>query len=358
MQVILNRAGGYMALDAKPLMRIDALKGVDLIIEKYGGCVEEVFQEFGLSPRLLTSDDAYLPLDTLIEFSEFLEGKFDVSDLGLQLADHQSIDVLGPISLLVHHQRTVADAYDMIQRYLPYHTSAASLSITDGPRAGFCQLHYDLQVSAGISERSAIEQSFLNSIKINTLLAPDFISEFEVEFKHQPAMPLQDYHQYFQCKLSFGCKENRVVFPASLLQQPLQSSNPQLSSLAEKHVANLIETHPLDTAWQVESLVTEQLPTGACGIKQIASQLNLHERTLQRRLDKQNVFFEEIVDGVRQQQVKKYLLHEGLSLTQVAGLLGYGDQSAFARACKRWTQMTPKIYREQLLRLRDQSMLN
>lgn len=337
-----------MVIQSKALMRIDALKGINIVIKRYGEQPDVMFKEFGLSPRLLASEDAYIPLETMVEFSEFLAQRLGIQDVGMQLAELQSIAVLGPVALLVHHQKTVADAMDMMTRYLTYHTSGAASDIKPSSIPGIYQMTYRLDIPARLSRRSADEQSFLNMVKILQLLVPPPYDGVVVEFEHQPVLAVEEYQARFGCSVVFGKSENRMYFPAEMLERELNHGNPQLSELAEKHIASLLAANPLDTAGQVASLVAQQLSTGHAGICQIAKQLNLHERTLQRRLEKQGVYFEDVVDTVRQEQAKNYLLHDELSLSQVAGLLGYGDQSAFNRACKRWTGLTPKKYRQDL----------
>ena len=335
-----------MALNVKPLMRLDALKGVDRILSDYGQDSEQVFRNFGLSPRLLSNPDSYLTLDELADFSVYLEQQFGIHDLGLLLAEQQSLDVLGPISLLVHHQKTLGDALEMMRRYLPYHTSGAELIVEPGPEPETTIISYDLQLSDQSKARHGMEQSFLNMVKILRLLSSETVNAIAVEFSHKAAFPLKKYIEYFGCDVSFEHPATRLVLASKIMSLPLQSSNSQLSKLAENHVAQLIESNPLDTAWQVKALVSQQVSSGVCGIKSVANQLGVTVRTLQRRLLKQGVYFENIVDEVRKEKLAEYAKVESLSLSQIAGLLGYGDQSAFARACKRWTGLTPQVYRK------------
>ena len=64
----------------------------------------------------------------------------------------------------------------------------------------------------------------------------------------------------------------------------------------------------------------------------VADQLRLHPRTLQRRLAGEGVTFAALLDRERRAQAARLLTQPDLQLGQVAGLLGYSEQSAFNRA--------------------------
>ena len=56
-----------------------------------------------------------------------------------------------------------------------------------------------------------------------------------------------------------------------------------------------------------------------------------------------------MLDEVRQQAAENLLRDPHISLTQIAFLLGYTEQSTFHNAFKRWTQQSPGAYRKQHL---------
>ena len=55
----------------------------------------------------------------------------------------------------------------------------------------------------------------------------------------------------------------------------------------------------------------------------------------------------DILDQYRLEQSKLYL-QQGKSLSEIAERLNYADQSAFGRAFKRWTGVTPKQFLKSL----------
>ncbi len=72
-------------------------------------------------------------------------------------------------------------------------------------------------------------------------------------------------------------------------------------------------------------------------------------RTLQSRLSEENHSFSDMLEHQREELAKSYLRQEHFSLDDVAANLGYSEQSSFGRAFKRWTGVTPKQYRRQVM---------
>ena len=96
---------------------------------------------------------------------------------------------------------------------------------------------------------------------------------------------------------------------------------------------------------RVAELTRRLLPADQCRAEAIANQLALHPRTPQRRLATEGVRYQDLIDRERRAQAARYLAEPGLHLTQIAGLLGYAEQSALNRSCRRWFGKTPRQYR-------------
>lgn len=78
----------------------------------------------------------------------------------------------------------------------------------------------------------------------------------------------------------------------------------------------------------------------------VARRLAMSDRTLHRRLAEKNLSFKTLVDTTRRQVAKNLLRTRSYSLTEVAFLTGFSEQSAFNRAFKRWTGRTPTAFLE------------
>jgi AraC-like DNA-binding protein len=80
--------------------------------------------------------------------------------------------------------------------------------------------------------------------------------------------------------------------------------------------------------------------------KEVASSLNMSERTLRRRLDEEATSFMQIVDDVRNHLARQYLSETKLTIAEVGELLGFDDVANFRRAFKRWNGYPPRSMRE------------
>ena len=91
--------------------------------------------------------------------------------------------------------------------------------------------------------------------------------------------------------------------------------------------------------------IVRLLPTGTMNIDDIARELNVSKRTLQRRLSDRNTQFQQVVLDIRNELSLRYLADKRLSLAEVAFLIGYADQSTFSSAFKSWHGCSPSRYR-------------
>ena len=74
-------------------------------------------------------------------------------------------------------------------------------------------------------------------------------------------------------------------------------------------------------------------------------------RSLQRRLRDEGTAFGALRDEVRRELADRYL-GEGMSFAEISFMLGFSEPSAFFRAFKRWTGLTPFERRGALLAAR------
>jgi len=104
-------------------------------------------------------------------------------------------------------------------------------------------------------------------------------------------------------------------------------------------------------AWakEIRDLIQDQIDTNLT-LKELSKDLNIHPAYLSREFSK---YFDNLSFGdyIRKQRIEKaidYLNNSGYSLTKIAYLTGFSDQSHFTRIFKKTTGLNPSDYRKKL----------
>ena len=79
-----------------------------------------------------------------------------------------------------------------------------------------------------------------------------------------------------------------------------------------------------------------------CSLIRTASALNMTPRTVQRHLKQENTNFGDLLEQEQKRRLLTYIPH--YSLSSIATMLGFNDQSSFNRAFRRWYHCSPRQF--------------
>ncbi|MBD3650381.1 MAG: helix-turn-helix transcriptional regulator, partial [Alcanivorax sp.] len=141
----------------------------------------------------------------------------------------------------------------------------------------------------------------------------------------------------------FNRPDNALVFASDQLALPLIHANPalcrHLRGLADELLARL-DSQSLGA--RVSTLIRDHPRWGK---ERIAAQLGMSGRHLIRKLADEGTSFKLLRDTLLQ-DLAEQALADGVRTGRIAEDLGFSDESAFAKAFKRWTGSTPARFRE------------
>lgn len=170
-----------------------------------------------------------------------------------------------------------------------------------------------------------------------------------VDFVNPRPADVRPYEDFFGGPVRFGQPSTRVVLAARDLALPLRGADAALLALLDAQAERLLQevaavTGPL-AVWR-QALVG-LIRSGRTQLADLADNLQMSPRSLQRRLAEQGISFQALLGQTRQQLAEAYLRDASVELAEVALLLGYSEQSASTRAFRQWTGQAPLQWRRQ-----------
>ncbi len=96
---------------------------------------------------------------------------------------------------------------------------------------------------------------------------------------------------------------------------------------------------------EVERHLEPLLASGTARIERVAGAMGCSRQTLYRRLKGEGLTFEQVLDGLRHRLALKLMRGGTLAVKDAAYRLGFSDPAAFSRAFKRWTGLSPALFK-------------
>ena len=203
------------------------------------------------------------------------------------------------------------------------------------------------------ASRHLAESVFAGIRVFGNWLAGTNLPPAPISFTHQAPTDCSEHLRIFGTPVAFNGSMNSASFDAALLSWPVPNADIGMHAVLQRHAEGLLKAkmqaqgeHGIHA--QVRTKIIANLTQDRVKLALIAQDLNLTQRTLQRKLSEAGTSFQQVLDQTRHELAKDYLSQRQLSLADIAFLLGYQEQSAFNHAFKGWFGISPGSYREQL----------
>lgn len=331
------------------LLRATGLTGYDELVTELGGDPLALREAFFIAPGVEHRPDTFVAYRSAALLVEHTAAVLACPDFGLRLSRAQGLDVLGPVAVIARNAESVLAALESIGRYLHVHSPALHLSRpARGPDS-------DVPFAVAIKEPGlpdlpqAYELTIANGTRILRLLGGPTAAPSSVSFRHRALSPPQTYASALGCAPRFGQPTCGFTISQELAAREIDDADVETRRLAAAYLDRHVVPSSGELSDRVLELIRRLLPLGEASVETVAERLAVHPRTLQRQLVEQGTAYRALLDRERREQVRRFLAEPDLSMGQVAGLLGYAEQSALTRAVRRWFGSSPKQVREQIL---------
>ena len=306
---------------------------------------EELLQAAQLDPASVDNPESRIPYANYVALYEQAAKLTGDDCFGLHIAERavpQMFDLLGYVGMA---SPTMGEALERMVRYYELWSDGAVYDLTTaGSKA---RLTYKIRDARVRECRQECETSFATPVMLcHKVAGVDWVPD-EIGFHHPRPANISEHERIFRVPVYFDRPVNELIFDRSYLDLPLTGGDPGLVSVLDRHAGLLLAELPKPERLtdKVRRLLGDSLRGGDLGLEVFARRLGMTGRTLQRKLKDEDTTYHDLVDEVRCELSKRYLQKSGMAIGEIAYSVGFSETSAFNRAFKRWTGMTPKEYR-------------
>ncbi|MNZ25260.1 HTH-type transcriptional regulator VirS [compost metagenome] len=299
----------------------------------------------GLSEKILSAPESEIPVTQYVALWEVL-GREVSPTIGLEVAMRTESSELGAYGHAIRCAPSMQLVLRSLSHFMVVLTQATQLDVEDNGK--WITLAYRVTDASIVQRRQDAELTIcivlnlLREVTQNPQLMP-----VRVDFEHRAPADLTYHRQVFTCPIRFEQPDNRLYFARELLDMPIRTADPRLFQALEPFLEQQRQSRSASTDLlsQIAHHIASSLSSGGASLEQVASDLKIGVRTLQRRLAEHNVEFSQLVEDVRRSLAESYVAQSDYNLTEIALLLGYSEASSFCRAFRRWTRLTPQQFR-------------
>ena len=310
-----------------------------------GADVGALLGRIGLSEERLLLPEARIPHQTWIDLLEAGPAVTGDPHFGLHAAARLAPGLAHLLGHLAGSEKTAGEAYAVAARYLRVLHEGITIALERDGAIASCRL----VTAEGLDLPPIATEFFLaNWVCYGRKVVGDIDHELnEVRFTHPAPAELDEYRR--AVPVARGVRRGAQRADLSRLEPGAADANadPVLAAVLAEKIERLLAqfSDRPSLGSQVREWLIAQLQGGSPRIDAVAAHLHMSERTLRRRLGEEGTSFKRILDEVRRELAIGYVQERLLSTGEIAFLLRYSEPSAFQRAFKRWTKLTPSEYR-------------
>ena len=266
--------------------------------------------------------------------------------LGVHMAERVNPSAFHVVGFLTGQCQTLRQAIEAFARYRKLLSDAPPPSLSEDGEVAVLTCHF---VAGGSERCQRLRAEFgVTSITRTAVLvlgvpAPPRLDELS----HARPAYAAEVERVLGCPVSYDSDAIRLHFPRWWLDAQRLHANPDLQRLletqAERNLAELDAPHSL--AAKLRALLLEDESRLQSGMADLARVLGVSPRSLRRKLHEEGHTFAEVVEHAMAEVARRLLEDPTVTIQSVADRLGFSEASAFHRAFKRWTGLTPTQFR-------------
>lgn len=302
--------------------------------------VEAVLAEIGMDPVLLEGGYGRYSQEQISKlWRKAIELSGD-TDFGLKVVAEIRPATFHVVGYAMSCSATLARALHRFAYYCRLISDSTTATITEVGDTTVLEFIFDTGGTPLINQ--TIDTVLAGTLSFARWIIGEQIEPVVVRLRHERPGNDAAYRAFFRSPIEYGAAQNCIVFRKADLERPVLAADEELASMLDSVANRYLEQRMSGRmAVRVRDFLISTLTDGAVSKSDVARRLNMTERTLLRRLKAEGTTFIDVLNGVRQELAFEYLKRPGITVADVAYMLGFSDENTFSRAFKRWTGRRP-----------------
>lgn len=320
--------------------RITNLVHVPKALAIFGIQAGPILSSCGLPPDALDNADHILPYTKVGEMLDACVAATGCGHFGLLIGQNATPAVMGPLGAFLRNAPSLGDAVRGFISHQHDHADGGLCYLW--PAGDQISFAYAVYNSGNTRWAPLLADTFLAGAA-RIIREISGVSPSEVVLAREAPADVSDYARHFNAPLRFNAEMSALVFSRSSFDSPIFNADAAARRQAQEI---LYHVDSLGLVSQIQHAIFPNILLGEVSLNRIAESLNLHPRTVNRRLKKCGTSFHAEVERARFELARQLLGNTRIPITQVSQAFGYASTGVFSRAFHRWAGRRPSDWRE------------
>ena len=252
------------------------------LLREFGVLPERVWQKFGFAESTFSDPENTIAAEVRGAILADCARETGCRHFGLLLGQRIDASSLGAIGFMVRNAPDARTALSELAANLRFHNRAAAPYLEIAGHHAIFVYETLYPYAEGWEQIDDAAMGLMWNL-MRALCGPDWLPN-EVCFRRGKPDDVQPYRRFFRAPLLFGAERTMMILSASWLSEKVQTADPGLRTYFEQYVQLMKIFSSEDLVAQVNRQVVNLLGMQRCSLQEFASQMGLHPRTLNRRL--------------------------------------------------------------------------
>lgn len=315
-------------------------------LAQFGFEFRHVLRNAMIPESLIFAEKTYITTRQFFDSAKALESMGATPDLGLRMGSDLNSDPFNVSIMAALHSRNFGDALTRLSRYKRL-TCPEDLLFERADRE--IRIEFRWVFSRDPIPRFLVDGSFSTILALFERGTTKKLMPLRVELARRKNTNKSILQSHFGCEVALNRARNLLVIDEYALAEKFSTHDQSLLDILlpglELALSKMAVCSPGSWSLRTEQAVVRRMRGQRPTIEDVACDLRVGCRTLQRRLADEGATYQQLLDSARKNVAYELLISTDMEFGEISFALGFEELNSFSRAFRSWYGMTPARWR-------------